>query len=135
MINRQMTSGRHMTPFSDIRKDHGPAVRLGPDVVSAVKLSQELTAEIDAWAETHQITRSDAISRLLELGLGTCSTPGSRDRRLDDPVAVEQHAIHLIDRMLDPALSADERERRIRRLIEGPAEFAGDRIDLPKHAK
>src|SRR3954465_12878195 len=113
MINRQMTSGRHMTPFSDIRKDHGPAVRLGPDVVSAVKLSQELTAEIDAWAETHQITRSDAISRLLELGLSTPS-PSSRAPRLDDPVAVEQHAIHLIDRMLDPALSADERERRIR---------------------
>jgi hypothetical protein len=37
--------------------------------------------------------------------------------------------------LLDPALPAEERERRIRRLIEGPPEFARQRIDLPKHEK
>jgi hypothetical protein len=37
--------------------------------------------------------------------------------------------------MLDPSLSAEERERRIRRLIEGPPEFSDQRIDLPKHEK
>jgi len=29
-------------------------------------------------------------------------------------------------------LPADERERRIRRLTEGPPEFSHERIDLPK---
>jgi hypothetical protein len=29
-------------------------------------------------------------------------------------------------------LPADERERRIRRLTEGPPEFSRERIDLPK---
>ncbi|MGJ4890735.1 hypothetical protein ACQR1Y_21240 [Bradyrhizobium sp. HKCCYLRH3099] len=129
MINRQMTS------LSDTRRDYSPAVRLGHDAVSAVKLSQELTAEIDAWAETHQITRSDAISRLLELGLGVAPPPRPRRLRMDDPAAIEQRTISLIDQMLDPALPPDERERRIRRLIEGPPEFASERIDLPKPAK
>ncbi|NPU11018.1 hypothetical protein HL666_09610 [Bradyrhizobium sp. 83002] len=131
MINRQMTP---MTPLSDTRRDHSPAVRLGHDAVSAVKLSQQLTADIDAWAETHQITRSDAISRLLAIGLHASRPPAMTQPKLRDPVAIEQNAIQLIDQMLDPSLPADERERRIRRLVEGPAEFAGERIDLPRHS-
>ncbi|MFC5321307.1 hypothetical protein [Bradyrhizobium oligotrophicum] len=130
MINRQMTPT--MTPLSDTRKDHSPAVRLGHDAVSAVKLSQELTADIDAWAETHQITRSDAISQLLTIGLHASRPAASLQPQLKDPITIEQNAIRQIDQMLDPALPADERERRIRRLIDGPAEFAGERIDLPK---
>ncbi|GLH80128.1 hypothetical protein SSBR45G_50370 [Bradyrhizobium sp. SSBR45G] len=127
MINRQMT------PLSDTRRDHSPAVRLGHDAVSAVKLSQQLTADIDAWAETHQVTRSDAISQLLAIGLHASQpAPASQPIRTD-PQAIEQNAIRLIDQMLDPGLPAEERERRIRRLIDGPAEFAGERIDLPKH--
>ena len=51
------------------RKDHSHAVRVGHDAVSAVKLSQQLTAEIDAWAEAREITRSDAIRQLVEIGL------------------------------------------------------------------
>jgi len=133
MINRQMTPGRHMTSLSDIRKDQSPAVRLGHDAVSAVKLSQELTAQIDAWAETHEITRSDAISELLALGLHASRRAAAPLHKPNDPLAIEQNAIRLIDQMLDPALPADERERRIRRLIDGPAEFAAARIDLPKH--
>ena len=127
MINRQMT------PLSDTRRDHSPAVRLGHDAVSAVRLSQELTADIDAWAETHQTTRSDAISQLVTIGLHASRPTAMSETQVQDPLAIEQNAIRLIDQMLDPSLPADERERRIRRLIEGPAEFAGERIDLPKH--
>ena len=36
---------------------------------SAWPLEQELTAEIDAWAEAREIARSDAIRQLLEIGL------------------------------------------------------------------
>jgi hypothetical protein len=36
---------------------------------SAVRLPAGLTAEIDAWANDHEISRSEAIRRLVELGL------------------------------------------------------------------
>jgi hypothetical protein len=48
---------------------------------------------------------------------------------------LEDLAARQIGEMLDPSLAPAERERRIRRLIEGPPEFSRQRIDLPKHAK
>jgi len=127
-------SNRQMTPVSDTRKDLSPAVRVGHDAVSAVRLSQELTANIDAWAEAHQITRADAIRQLLEIGLRAAPATAPHET-IPDPHAIdaiERIAIAQVDRMLDPDLPADERERRIRRLIEGPPEFSSERIDLPK---
>jgi len=119
--------------MSGHRRDHSPAVRSGEDAVSAVKLSQRLTAVIDAWAEAHQLTRADAIGRLLELALAASPPPASPDTASGDPLVIEREAIRQIEEMLDPALPADERERRVRRLTEGPPEFSEQRIDLPKH--
>jgi hypothetical protein len=48
---------------------------------------------------------------------------------------IEDEAIGKVSRLLDPSLPPEERERRIRRLIEGPPEFSEERIDLPKHTK
>jgi hypothetical protein len=118
--------------MSDHRKDHGPAVGPREDAVSVVKLSQQLTAAIDAWAKAHQLTRADAISRLLELALAASPAPAVPDRALDDTLTIEQEAIRQIEGMLDPALPPGERERRIRRLTEGPPEFSRERVDLPK---
>jgi hypothetical protein len=50
-----------------------------------------------------------------------------------DAARIEEIAVHEIEELLDPALPAEERERRIRRLTEGPPEFSHARIDLPKH--
>jgi Arc/MetJ-type ribon-helix-helix transcriptional regulator len=41
----------------------------GRDPVSAVRLPVELTAAVDQWAEDHEANRSEAIRRLVELGL------------------------------------------------------------------
>jgi hypothetical protein len=41
----------------------------GQDRVRAVRLSDELMAMVDAWAEAHGIARSEAMRRLLELGM------------------------------------------------------------------
>ncbi len=41
----------------------------GRDPVSAVRLPVELTANVDALAESREISRSEAIRRLVELGL------------------------------------------------------------------
>ena len=102
------------------------------DAVSAVKMSEGMTAEVDAWAEAHDMTRSDAIRQLVQLGLNasTSAIPPVSGRR--DPVDIEGLAVRQIDQLLDPSLPSAERERRIRRLTEGPPEFADERIDLRK---
>jgi hypothetical protein len=41
----------------------------GRDPVSAVRLPVELTAAIDKWAQQNEANRSQAIRRLVELGL------------------------------------------------------------------
>lgn len=122
-----------MTDSSNKSSDH-PIRRPSADrdAVSAVKLSEGLTAEVDAWAEAHDMSRSDAIRQLVQLGLNA-STPAVRhasSRR--DPLDIEGLAVRQIDQLLDPSLSTEERERRIRRLTEGPPEFAEARIDLAK---
>jgi hypothetical protein len=41
----------------------------GRDPVSAVRLPTGLTSQIDEWAEQYQVSRSEAIRRLVEIGL------------------------------------------------------------------
>jgi hypothetical protein len=118
-------------------KDPVPAARVSarPDVLSAVRMPAGLTAAIDAWAEAHQLARSDAIHKLVELGLKhtpAAETP-PRGHVVTDSITIEEIAVHEIDLLLDPALPAAERDRRIRRLTEGPPEFSHERLDLPKH--
>lgn len=107
--------------------------RTGLDPISAVKMPEGLTATIDAWAEAHHLSRSDAICELVQLGL-KIAPPAlpSAHPIASDAGRIEEEAVHEIEGLLDPALPADERERRIRRLTEGPPEFSHERIDLPK---
>ena len=108
--------------------------RTGLDAVSAVKMPEVLTASVDAWAEAHQLSRSDAICKLVELGLRIApAAPASASTVASDATRLEELAVHEIEGLLDPALPEDEREPRIRRLTEGPPEFSHERIDLPKH--
>jgi len=93
-------------------------------------MPERLTAKIDAWAEAHGVVRSDAICKLLELGLR--ATDAAPEMAAGDPVDPEDLAVRQINQLLDPSLPAAERERRTRRLIEGPPEFSGERKDLPK---
>jgi len=114
------------------RKDPNTTARTA-DAISAVRMSEKLTADVDAWAEAHDMARSDAIRQLVELGLGsTAASPGSTVR---DSVEIEGLAVSQIDQLLDPALPVAERERRLRRLTEGPPEFLEERIDLPRSKK
>jgi hypothetical protein len=93
------------------KKHH--TVRAGRDAVSAVQLSQSLTAAIDQWAEARQINRSDAIRQLVELGLRASPVTPSHARH--DVLEIEDEAISLLRKLLDPVLSIEEREWRIRR--------------------
>jgi hypothetical protein len=104
----------------------------GRNPVSAVKLPSVLTASIDAWASAHGINRSEAIQRLVELGLKSEATAATKPVLRQDAVAVEELAAHQLEQFIDPATPQEERDRRIHRLTEGPPEFVGLRIDLPK---
>lgn len=132
----QTSSG--MIEVSDFgNKDSGSPLRrrTGLDAVSAVKMPEGLTSAVDAWAEAHHLTRSDAICKLVEMGLrvAPAASAAPHTATASDATRLEEIAVHEIDRLLDPALPPRERERRIRRLTEGPPEFSHERIDLPKH--
>jgi hypothetical protein len=79
--------------------------------------------------------RSDTISQLTELGLSAVSSAAFLGSIRHDPVEIEDLAVGQIGQLLDPSLPVEERERRIRRLTEGPPEFSGERVDLPKPKK
>ncbi len=115
------------------KKSH--VVRAGRTTVSAVRFSQSLTAAIDGWAEMHHLNRSDAIRQLVEFGLKAASAATSELSVRQHSDEIEHEAISRINGLLDPSLPADERERRIRRLVEGPPEFTEERRDLPRHGK
>jgi hypothetical protein len=96
-----------------------------------VTMSERLTADVDAWAEFHGTVRSDAIRRLIELGLRASPCCAAAVTVSYDPLTIEDQAIRQLNQLLDPSLPTAERERRIRRLTEGPPEFSDQRIDLP----
>jgi hypothetical protein len=98
-------------------------------------MSERLTADVDAWAQAHGTVRSDAIRQLVELGLSAAPASAAANMAPCNPVEIEDLAVRQIDQLLDPSLATAERERRIRRLVEGPPEFSDERIDLPKPRK
>jgi hypothetical protein len=100
--------------------------------ISAVKLPADLTANVDAWALAHVINRSEAICRLIEIGLKSEAAASAARVLRRDAVAVEELAASQISQFIDPGTPQEERERRIHRLTDGPPEFVDMRIDLPK---
>jgi len=96
-----------------------------------VKLADELTVRVDAWALANATNRSDAIRRLIELGLKS-ETKAKRTSQ-QDAIAIEHRTAQQLDLMIDPDTPQEERDRRIHRLTEGPPEFVALRIDLPRH--
>ena len=89
-----------------------------------------LMAEVEAWATANDVTRSDAIRRLVELGL----TAGIKPTQVNATRA-KQLAANVIDNLGDGAASADDRASRKSRLLKGPEEFREARVDRPKARK
>jgi Arc/MetJ-type ribon-helix-helix transcriptional regulator len=103
----------------------------GQDPFSAIRLPPKLTAAIDTWAEVNGLaSRSEAIHRLLELGLAA-SQP-MRRRNLETASKALELAAREIDRLIDPSTPDEERKTRKRRLLRGPKEFQDLRGDVSR---
>jgi hypothetical protein len=103
----------------------------GRDPMVSSRIPAAAVAAVDEWATHNETTRSDAIRRLVELGLAVKATkprqaPQARASR------AKELATHAIDKMGDPSASAEERDERRGRLTKGPPEFREVRVDRPK---
>jgi hypothetical protein len=105
----------------------------GRDPSRTFRLSDEFMASVDAWAEQQADAagRSEAIRRLVELGLKVKAPTGPSRNALRASLAAEL-AAKAIDGIIDPSGPPEERAQRRHRLTKGPPEFREDRVDLPK---
>ncbi|HXH43796.1 MAG TPA: hypothetical protein VNK51_08120 [Bradyrhizobium sp.] len=93
--------------------------------------SQSQLEAITAWADrqSDKPSLSEAIGRLLELGLALHADPDRQTRR------ARKMAAEAIDGMGDAAATAKGRAVRKRELLDGPREFDRVRIDRSKRNK
>jgi len=108
------------------KKTHGgPATGRDPRVTS--RMPSGLIAEVDAWASGNDATRSEAIRRLVELGLTI------RAKSKQGSAARAERANELASKTIDNLTSATpesgEKARRKGNLIKGPEEFRQVRVD------
>jgi len=99
-----------------------------------LRILPDQSASIDAWIAKQkepELTRPEAIRRLVELGLKvkrparSIGKPGGRLR-------AQELATKAIEKIIDASAPPEERAQRRRRLTKGPLEFREDRVDLPK---
>jgi hypothetical protein len=113
------------------KKSRGrPKKKGGVYPVSAVRLSPEIGAAVDDWAATNEVGRSEAIRRLVEIGL-TVKTK-AKQAPVERATRARELAAKTIEKISDPSATQEERIQRRRRLTRGPQEFREDRVDLPE---
>jgi hypothetical protein len=96
-----------------------------------VAITNDLCSKVDVWAakQFDKPTRTEAIRRLLELGLATGSTQRSTGKQ---KTRASQMAGQTIDNLVESAASAEDKASRKKRLLKGPEEFRKLRVDRPK---
>jgi hypothetical protein len=102
------------------------------DPIMGFRAGPVLRASIVKWAE-NQADRpnlSEATRRLVELGL-TVKTK-VRQSREGQKLRARDMAGEAIDHMTDTAASPGDQASRKQRLLKGPEEFRGVRVDRPR---
>ena len=99
----------------------------------STRFPKEIVGAIETWALKGELGRSEAIRRLVELGLTVKTKPtrplaASADRAKD-------LAAKVIDSLTPAATDAEEKASRKRRLLKGPEEFREVRVDRAKAKK
>jgi Arc/MetJ-type ribon-helix-helix transcriptional regulator len=103
----------------------------GKDPLVSARLPQALIDQIEQWSASAEVTRSEAIRRLVELGL-TVKTPARHMSKPARAARAVELAANAIDKIGDPAAHPEEHAQRRRRLTKGPEEFREVRVDRPK---
>jgi hypothetical protein len=112
----------------DQKKKRGrPAT--GRDPMVSSRIPTVTVSAVDDWAQRNETTRSDAIRRLVELGLTvkTKAKPTERHRARASELAAKA-----IDSLIVGTDDADDQANRKRRLLKGPEEFRELRVDRLK---
>jgi hypothetical protein len=101
-----------------------------------VRMHDHQIAAIDAWIATEdaEISRPEAIRRLVELGL-RASKPTKGTRSPPNKRRAAELAAKAIGMLVDVSTPVEEINRRRQRLTNGPTEFREHRLDLPKPKK
>jgi hypothetical protein len=100
-----------------------------------VRLQVDQLKAIDSWAVAQQppVTRPEAIRGMIDAMLHILAKDrGEKAKSGKQAMRASDMAAQTIERKLDPAMPAEERAQRRRRLTKGPLEFRDDRVDLPK---
>jgi len=103
----------------------------GRDPHVTARFPQTLVDQVEAWAARNDATRSEAIRRLVEMGLATTGPAPKRSNKRAALKAAEL-AGTMIDWLGDKSARPEEQAKRKRRLVKGPSEFREMRDDLPK---
>jgi hypothetical protein len=94
-----------------------------------MRWQQSDLAAVDAWAARNDLSRPEAIRRLVEMALAAASPMPTPKKTAAKAGRLAGEAI---DRLLDQSAPPQEQARRKRRLLKGPSEFRDIRADLPK---
>jgi hypothetical protein len=114
------------------KKRRGRPVTTGKGTLIGVRLLDEPLATLDDWIARQkeaELTRPEAIRRLVELGLTVKAKvrQSSEGQRL----RASEMAGKAIDKMTDTAATPDDQAGRKKRLLKGPEEFQTVRVDRP----
>jgi hypothetical protein len=102
----------------------------GKDPHLAARMPPALIAEVEAWAGANNTTRSEAVRRLVEVGLSAAKTTSPTSAKTS--ARAKEMAGQAIDKLADPQASTEEKAGRKGRLIKGPEEFREVRVDRSK---
>ena len=118
------------------RKKRGPPPT-GKGELIGVRIQPDQMSSLDAWIsyQDDELSRPEAIRRLVELGLADAHRARARSKTASDMAGTASDmAGREIDRMGDPLATDEERQSRKRRLLKGPKEFR-DICDKPSKTK
>jgi hypothetical protein len=120
-----------MTKSISVKRKKAGRPATGTEPLYGVRITDALMTQIMNWASANDATRSEAIRRLVELGLTVKARarPASKPGRM---LRAAELAAKAIDKIADPAVPPEERAQRQRRLTKGPEEFREVRVDRPK---
>lgn len=116
------------------KKKRGPAPT-GKGEPIVVRMQPDAIAALDGWIGKQKPpfpSRPEAIRRLVEIGLSNHpAQPRVLSTSNQSGARAAELAAKTIDKKIDPAAPAAEREVRKRKLIQGPSVFREARKDRP----